>query len=193
MKNLLLTTFLFLQLNNCFAQIELKGNVLGLLFSNPEASIEFSTAKNIAFEPFGGIVYGKTKIGFSTYETNGYTFGVLGKYYFSPIKGFDRLYAGLYARRGEATFKGTIFRTNEVFTNTYEVVGIATGYKWVFPNRCVVDFATGIGKRLSTRFENVGNSNTNLDNLTASDFDFILRLSVGYRFSQDNKEPASEW
>jgi hypothetical protein len=119
--------------------------------------------------------------------------GCLESIIFRPSKVLIGLYAGLYARRGEATFKGTIFRTNEVFTNTYEVVGIATGYKWVFPNRCVVDFATGIGKRLSTRFENVGNSNTNLDNLTASDFDFILRLSVGYRFSQDNKEPASEW
>jgi Protein of unknown function (DUF3575) len=187
MKKTLLITLLFAQIAHCHAQLDIKVNALGLLFSNPDLSVEFSPTKQIAFEPSLGISYAKTQFGLPSYTSKGLVYGLMGKYYFTPNKGFDKIYAGIYVRRGDITYT-RVFQPSEVFKYTYEVVGLAVGYKWVLTRNFVFDFTTGYGKKLSSRFEKVGNSNTNLDNFSALDFDYMLRLGIGYRFGGGNKE-----
>ena len=114
--------------------------------------------------------------------------GVTGKYYFAPAKGFDKLYAGAYFSRGEIKYTGVGLRSNEVFSNVFEAFGLAVGYKWVLSRNFVFDFSTGIGKKIRNTYENIGNSNFNLDNVKPSDLDYVLRLGIGYRFSVNQKE-----
>lgn len=188
MKKIILFTVLFAQTIYCSAQLEVKINPLGALLSNPDASIEFDIANNMAIEPFAGLSYADTYIGLVRFTSNGYTYGVMGKYFFTPVRGFDKVYLGIYALKGTIKYTGFALRANDIFTNDYEIVGGSVGYKWVFNNNIVLDLSTAIGKRIGNRYEQDDNSNLNLDVLAAPNFDYMLRLGIGYRFGGRDKK-----
>jgi Protein of unknown function (DUF3575) len=188
MKKIIFFTVFFAQTIYCFAQLEVKINPLGALLSNPDASVEFSPTKGIAFEPFASIIYANTEINRARFTSNGYTLGVMGKYYFVPIRGFDRIYFGIYALKGTVKYKGLLFVSNQVFTNNYEIVGGSVGYKWVFNNNIVLDFSGAIGKRIGNKYEDTNNNNLNFGILVPPNVDYMLRLGIGYRFSFNFKK-----
>ena len=182
MKKLIVCTFLFIKTVTCQAQLEVKINPLGHLFSSPDASIEFDVSQNLALEPIVGISYAKRQLSSSNYTSNGFNYGVIAKYYFSPVKGFDKLYMGAYARKGEVKYSGFGFTSGAALTNNYVTVGLTLGYKWVLKHNIVLDFATGIGRKVTDTYENTGSSTVNLDKISESDLDYVLRLGIGYRF-----------
>jgi Protein of unknown function (DUF3575) len=190
MKKIIFFTFFFAQTIYCSAQVEIKVNPLGLLFSSPDVSAEFSVSRNVALEPIVGISYVKRapSYGFGSYTSIGSNFGIVGKYYFSPVKGFDKVYMGLYARKGAVRYSGTGFSSGLEFSNDYLVAGGVFGYKWVVNNNFILDFATGVGKKVENKYKNTNSSSLNLDKISDTDVDYMLRLGIGYRFSSNLKK-----
>jgi hypothetical protein len=128
MKKIILFAALFAQTVHCAAQLEVKSNPLGAILSNPDASIEFDIANNMALEPFAGLSYADAYVGLVRFTSKGYTYGVMGKYFFTPVRGFDKVYVGIYALKGTIKYTGFALRANDIFTKLLVALSVTNGY-----------------------------------------------------------------
>lgn len=184
MKKVITFTFLFIKMVACKAQIEIKANPLGLFSSNFDVSVEVGLSDRLALEPLVGVSYAKSQIdnGYDHYTSSGLIYGAMVKHYFSPAKNSNRPYVAAYVRKVEIDYSGYGFTSDYEFSSDYVAVGLGFGYKWLPTRHLVLDFTAGTSKRLAEKYENTGNSILNLDNISEPDFDYMLRLGIGYRF-----------
>ncbi len=164
------------------AQTELKINPLGLLFSSPDLSVEFAAAENIGVEPFLGVSFLKLTVDGDGYKSNGFNYGVNGKYYFNPDKGIDKFYAGIYMRGGNSKYTGQGSNSGDSFSRNYVGLGLSLGYKWVSRQNIVFDVGAGIGRKLVNKYTDASSSNVDLSGITILNLDGFFRFGVGYRF-----------
>ena len=186
MKKLLFVALFFAAALNVQAQTELKINPLGILFSNPELSAEFAVNEHIGIEPSFGISYLKLTIDNDVFKSSGFSYGVNGKYYFSPESGIDKFYAGIYLRGGASSFKGTGASAGDNLKRNRLGGGLSFGYKWVSSQNIVFDLGTGIGRKVFDKYTLDG-GNTNTANIPLLNIDFYIRFGVGYRFGGGSK------
>lgn len=164
------------------AQTELKINPLGLLFSSPDLSAEFGVAENIGIEPFIGVSFLKLTVDGDGYKSNGLGYGVNGKYYFSPDKGIDKFYSGIYMRGGNSKYTGQGNNSGDSFSRNYFGVGLSLGYKWVSRQNIVFDLGGGIGRKFLNKYTNASSSSVNVSDIPLLNLDGFFRFGVGYRF-----------
>ena len=164
------------------AQTELKINPLGLLFSSPDLSVEFAVAENIGIEPFIGVSFLKLTVDGDGYKSNGIGYGVNGKYYFSPDKGIDKFYAGIYMRGGNSKYTGQGSNSGDSFSRNYFGVGLSLGYKLVSRQNIVFDIGIGIGRKFLNKYSNASSSSVDISTIPLLNLDGFFRFGLGYRF-----------
>ncbi len=165
------------------AQVEVKINPVGLLFSRVSANIEFIASDDFGIEGSPFIDFLSLDLGDdSKYKT--FSFGLMGagKYYFGPQDGADRFYAGAYLRYkgGKYTVEGG--DESDSFTRTRVALGLLTGYKWVSQKNVVFEIGFGLGRSIVDNIKTNDGFSEDIADIPLLNFDFIGRLAVGYRF-----------
>jgi Protein of unknown function (DUF3575) len=189
-KNIFFILFLA-SVFTCQAQMELKINPLGLLFSNANLSLEFRASEYIGIEPSAGISYNNIFIA-DDFNSIGRRYGVNTKYYFKPQKGFDNFYSGIYLRGEQTNFKGKGLNSGFSYSRNFFAIGYSAGYKWVSKRHIVFDVGLGIGRKLVYK-QTEPTSNTTgpaiieIQSIESPYLDGFFRFGVGYRFGGSSK------
>lgn len=165
------------------AQVDIKVNPTGLLFSRAMVSAEFGIKDNFGLEATGGVGWPSVTINDEKFKSNTVRYGLNGRYYFSPNKGLDRFYAGLYSRfvNGEMTSTADDGRIKRNRASG----GFLIGYKIVANNEhLVVDFGLGLGRTFTNKFtpDSDGQESLDLSDIPFLNIDAPLFLTIGYRF-----------
>jgi hypothetical protein len=180
-KNILLALFSAIILS-CQAQTEVKINPLGLLFSSPDLSAEFGVNESVGIEPYVGLSFLSLTVGNDGYTSNGYGLGVNSKYYFTPEKGIDKFYGGVYVRGGGSKFTGKGTNSGNSFSSSYFALGLSLGYKWVSKQNIVFDLGLGLGRKLLNKYSDPSSTNIDVSGIPILNIDGFFRFGVGYRF-----------
>ena len=110
-------------------------------------------------------------------------FGVMGygKYYFSPDKGCDKFYVGLYLRQRSFNVDAKKDEAYAAFERDIVALGFGLGYKWVGDQGILFELGLGLGRAIS---ESNKWDDSNNEGLVFPDIgiDGFGRLAVGYRF-----------
>ncbi|HMX38702.1 MAG TPA: hypothetical protein PKD78_00180 [Saprospiraceae bacterium] len=123
MKHLFFSLMLLIGCNTAaFAQFEIKGNPIALLFETVALSAEYSN-----LDDWGGQADLFTVDGF------GFLYAT-GKYYLSPKYGADRFHVG--------AFLGSAFGDGEGNVG----IGFMAGYKVMSPKRLIFEIGAGVGR-----------------------------------------------
>jgi hypothetical protein len=163
------------------AQVDVKINPIGLLFSNIDAAVEFGVKDNVGIELKAGYAWPNLNFG----GEEDYTSSIVrltgdARYYFNPSKGLDRFYAGAYAKYagGKSTFG------EEEITQTRVALGFLFGTKIVARNeKLLFDFHLGFGRALVSTFDsNLSDDDVETDDIPFLNWDIIGQLAIGYRF-----------
>ncbi len=164
------------------AQVDIKINPVGLIFSRAIVSAEFGVKDNIGIEVHGGVGWPSISISDEKFKSNTVRYGLNGRYYFSPDKGIDRFYAGIYTRfvNGEMTSTADDGRVKRNRASG----GVLIGYKVIARNeRLVFDFGLGLGRVFTNKFtpNSEGQESLDLSDIPFLNIDAPLFLTVGYR------------
>lgn len=180
MKQLLtlIATVLTLSLS---AQTELKINPIGALFSSPDLSAEFGVKDNIGIEPYIGASWYNLTVSDTKFKSTGVGYGLNGKYYFSPDKGIDKFYAGIYLRGGSSTFKSDSTGSNDSFKRNRLGAGLSLGYKWVSRNNVIFEVGGGLGRKIYSKYSNEAGT-VNIADIPILNIDGFFKFAIGYRF-----------
>lgn len=180
MKQLLtlIATVLTLSLS---AQTELKINPIGALFSSPDLSAEFGVKDNIGIEPYIGFGWPKLTVNDETFRSTGIGYGLNGKYYFSPDKGIDKFYAGIYLRGGSSTFKSDSSGSTASFKRNRLGAGLSLGYKWVSRNNVIFEVGAGLGRKIYSKYTTESGT-VDISKVPLLNLDGFFKFAVGYRF-----------
>lgn len=159
--------------------IEVKTAPLKMLLGGVGVSTDFCINDNFSVE--SNIQFKNRKI----IERKVLSLQGFGKYYFNSKMGADRFYAGVYLKAQNRTFDIDI-RDNRI------AMGVITGYKIVSKAGVVVDFTGGFGRNLYSNITTrAGNSQASTVGVSGVlGFDYISRLSVGYRFGTTNESSS---
>lgn len=161
------------------AQIDLKINPLGALFSSPDVSAEFNISESIGVEASVGIAFPKYTVNGEEFKTNGFGLLGAGKYYFGPEDGCDKFFAGLYARYASTTGSSSV--SDDEVSNTRVGAGLLIGYKWVSNKNIIFEIDAGFGRAFVNDYELSSGDSTDLSDIPLLNFDGVFRLMVGYR------------
>lgn len=105
------------------------------------------------------------------------------RYYFAPLRGHDRWFAGAYGKaidlRGEDVDNDRSVHTNRV------AVGIMGGHKWIAPSGFIFEFNLGAGRGMTFGSGDVAFERA-IGTLTA--IDLRLGLLVGWRIGEKNRD-----
>lgn len=185
MKSLLkinLVLFLLASFTVAQAQVDIKVNPVGLIFSRAILSAEFAIKDNIGIEAQGGVAWPSFSVNDEKFKSNTVRYGVNGRYYFSPDKGIDRFYAGIYTRFVNGEMTSTV-DDGRVKRNRASG-GILLGYKVVARNeRLVFDFGLGLGRVFTNKYtpNSEGQEALDLSDIPFLNIDAPLFLTIGYR------------
>jgi hypothetical protein len=170
--------------NQASAQVDLKINPIGLLFSNLNVAAEFGVADNIGIEATAGFGWNKFNLDDDAeFRSTLIRGGVNARYYFNPSKGIDRFYGGIYTRYAGGKLTAEDETTREDATSTRLSVGFIFGYKVVARNEHLLfDFGLGAGRAIISRWEYEDGSEVNTDDIPLLNIDIPFYISVGYRF-----------
>jgi Protein of unknown function (DUF3575) len=190
-KNLLSLVFL-LWVFTCDAQIELKINPIGALYSNPTLSVDFRFSEYISIEPSVGLSYRDSYLSTDDFNSKGRNYRVNGKFYFKPNKGHDGLYAGIYGRGEHIDFTGKGDKSSTSYTRDFTAAGFSFGYKLVSKQNIVFDFGLGIGRKINFNESNLTSTSTDpqvieIRSFESDFYDSFMRLAIGYRFGGKSK------
>ncbi len=188
MKKLLLLSCLCMFLTSAQAQVELKINPLGILFSSPDLAAEYLVNDNLGVELSLGLVYGNT-LGSGLIDDSfkikksGYRVRLSGKYYFSPEDGCDKFYAGMYLGPRSTKFSGdsTVWGYDPGYKLSGFAIGLLVGYKWVADSGLVFEIGAGGGRALGEKFT-FNDGSLDESGFDGFGVDFVGTLAVGYRF-----------
>ncbi|MBL7817302.1 MAG: DUF3575 domain-containing protein [Saprospiraceae bacterium] len=192
-KTLFFITFLTFVFD-CPAQTEAKINPVGLLFLDPELSVEFGITKNIALEPSLGLSYGKSFLWVDDFNSKAWGYGLNSKYYFNSEKGFDKFYAGMYLRGEQRDFTSKDVNAGFSYMRNFFALGFSLGYKLVSKQNIVFDLGLGIGKKLVYHETDPVSTSTvptviEIQQFESPIVDGFMRFGVGYRFGRSRKKP----
>jgi len=178
-----LVVFCSLSATPLSAQIEIGANPLGLLFNNPDLSLEYVVFENFGLELTTNINYGRTifnrGLGFDLIK-NGYRFRLAGKYYFDNDLGADRWFSGIYfgPRRLRSTEIDSLGNTF-VFTERYFALGFNGGFKWVGENGFIFEINGGLGRAFNNGSDPDRTIFSSIS--TASGIDIFSTVKIGIR------------
>ena len=188
MKKIILSAVLIMTIGfaNAQSKIEAKLNPLGALFGRPELNGEYIVTDHFGVELSLSTAFGKfgSSIGGSEKPTqSGFGVKVAGKYYFSPDKGGDGWYGGVYVRQESLTLK---YSEAQYAISNYKssifAGGVEFGKKWVFDSGLLIELGAGVGRPFSEKRE-FTNSTSVYDNASFEiGVDFTGKFAVGYRF-----------
>ncbi|GJM33402.1 MAG: hypothetical protein DHS20C18_24030 [Saprospiraceae bacterium] len=165
------------------AQVELKINPLGLLFSRVSVAAEFVISDDFGVEGSPFIDFLSVNLGDDTkYKTLSAGMMGAGKYYFGPSDGADRFYAGVYLRFKSGKYTVENGDESDGFKRSRVALGILTGYKWVSEKNVVFEIGMGLGRAVSNVITTNDGFSEDFSEIPVLNFDFVGRLAVGYRF-----------
>lgn len=187
-------TFLF---TSAYSQIDLKINPLGVLFSSPDLAAEYVINENFGVELSVGLEYGNvagTGLLGDEFELSksGYKIRLSGRYYFRPVNGADRFYAGLYTgpRSNTVTGNSDLLGYDPGYKRSAFTAGILVGYKWVADNGLIFELGVGGGRAFASKIEL--NDSENTTEVNGFGGDFVGTLAVGYRLGGGGGSSSSK-
>ena len=161
--------------------MEVKINPIGALFGAPDVSAEFILNDSFGIEAKTGFVFRNNDVTIfedtATDKTRGFSIAVIPKYYFSPDRGADKFYAGLYSK----------FQTLSLERD----LCVLAGYKWVGSSGILLDINAGLGRALLNSYKSDVLDDETLEGLDILNLDFIgtspsifriTRLFISYTF-----------
>ncbi len=165
------------------AQIEVKINPIGALFSAPDLGVEYIVNESFGVELNLAFNFNKFTVDGTEFRNTGFGTRLSGKYYFSPDDGGDRWYAGVYTkfRRGNGSADNS---TDEV-TSTRLAVGILFGHKWVTKHNLVFEINVGFGRAFISKWEYSDGEEVNTNDIPLLNWDVVGTFAVGYRFGDN--------
>ncbi|MCA0235400.1 MAG: DUF3575 domain-containing protein [Bacteroidetes bacterium] len=172
--------------SNLNAQVDVKINPIGLLFSNLNVAAEFGVSDNFGVEVAPGFGWNRLNLlNDNDYSGSVVRVGVNGRYYLNPNdKGLNGFYIGGYTRYagGTYTYKGDT--ETDKFNSTRFALGFLVGGKIVARNeKLIFDFGTGFGRALVYKFTDPnGSDEVDLSDIPFANWDIPFYLSIGYRF-----------
>jgi len=206
MKKLVTATIalLFLLSLKVSAQQEISINASNLFLYEFNMSYEFAINDNLAFNGFGGYVYGFPE---QSYENKFWYIGPEVRYYPAPRYGADRFFFGFYARYKDGYSKSEIYESGQLkstgqYESFYEManqeytkvaVGLTLGAKWITSKGLTYGFFGGCGRNLISSYSDAYTSHKDLfepgtyymDRYSGSDskyWDVRLGFNLGWRF-----------
>lgn len=188
MKKILFIPILLFFFNTSQAQIDVKLNPLGILFSSPDLSVEYILNENFGIEAtlgadFGNVAGSGLLDPEAQIKKNGYKLRISGKYYFKPSNGGDRFYAGAYLGPRATGFSGneSFWGYDPGYKTSAFTVGILFGFKWAADNGLIFEIGAGGGRAFAQKTTfNEPDLNTFTD--IGFGVDFVGTLAIGYRF-----------
>ena len=168
------------------AQVDLKINPIGVLFSSPDISAEFIVSDHIGVEASLGFVYGKSAINDFNFSRSGITAFLMGKYYFGPInRGGDGFNVGIYSKLRDIKYKEVddTDQINDSYTRNKIAIGLSIGYKLVAEGGFIFGIDAGLGRALNNKFvyDDEANSTFNFNDVPFLNIDAIGHIVIGYR------------
>jgi hypothetical protein len=191
MKKNLFSLVLLFWVFTCTAQMELKINPLGTLYSKPTLSVDVPFSEFISIEPSVGLSFNNSILVDEDFASKGRNYGLNGKFYLNPSKGCDRLYTGIYVRGDRSEFTGKDVNAGATYSCHFSALGFSFGYKLVSKQNIVFDFGLGFGRKLNFKETVPSSSSTGIIVINSSESaysDGFMRLAVGYRFGRGNKQ-----
>ncbi len=160
--------------------IEVKTAPLKMILGGVGVSTDFCLNDNVSIESI--IQYKQREIT----ERKVISLQGFGKYYLNSKKGADGIYIGGYLKMQRREFGSTLFSDSGIEKRL--AMGMISGYKLVSPAGVLIDFTAGFGNKIFSKWTP---TNNNINASTSSEpdafnFDYILRMSVGYRFGTVN-------
>lgn len=188
----LILAFLFLlgYTQTTKAQIEVKVNPLGLLFSSPDLSVEGVIKENVSAEL--KFSYDSRDWENLNIKYKGYGATLLGKYYPKPKGMADGIYTGLFIKYKSLNLDLNTEAGNGSGTIRRLGPGVLAGYKFVSDSNVVFDINAGIGRMFMSRLEVTGDgsiADQELERDFNGRFPFkttgLFSIAIGYRFGGD--------
>jgi len=187
MKKILLFSMFALFITSVDAQIDLKINPLGILFSSPDLSGEYAISEDIGVELSVGVIYGSV-LGSGLLDEagrldkSGYRIRLTGKYYFNPNRGIDKFFAGVYLGPKSNKFSGNedFYGFDPGYKRTGFTIGLLAGYKVVSDKGFLFEASFGLGRTLGGE---ITYNDADLNTIDQEGFgiDGVATLAVGYR------------
>ena len=184
MKNYILLLTFVATSSVAFSQaVDLKINPLALTWGTVSGSAEFVLSESFGLEVSGLAASGEVRQNNENFERKGSGIILSGKYYLEPYNIGDGFYVGAYTRYRERNYES--IASNNAFNTRKIALGVTGGYKWIISDFFVVETGAGIGynalnKVEITAFDNSGDFP--IGSIPAVGIDFLIRISVGYRF-----------
>ena len=171
------------------AQIDIKGNPFGLIFTQMDASLEYVVAEKWSIElsnmfifghvPFSGLVDGRE----FRLQKRGYRVRIAGKYYFRPQLRGSGSYIGAYVGPRSLNIYGNegVYDIDPGYKFTALSVGLIGGYKHVFNNGFILELQAGLGYAFGKDL--VLNDPRSGPNIAEIRIEGIRLITFGYRFN----------
>jgi len=169
------------------AQVDLKINPIGLLFSNLNVAAEFGVSENFGVELAPGFAWNSLNLANDDdFKGSLVRVGVNGRYYLNPNeKGLNGFYIGAYTRYAGGSYKFEDDTETQKFNSTRFALGFLLGGKIVARNeKLLFDFGTGFGRALVYKFTDPnGTDEVDLSDIPFVNWDIPFYISIGYRIS----------
>lgn len=187
-KNCLLIVLLLKGLTS-FAQIDVSISPISILRTNIDVTLEYRVTQDIGIELTPELAFGSFNIydyyqfpNEISYNAVGIGARLIGKYYFIPAKGCDRLNIGPYLKFRQTSAKPKEAGiANNIQANRY-AVGLYAGYKWVLRRNIIIELGLGFGKAFKND-NRINYGSQDIASIGKLDFDSTGNLVIGYRFA----------
>jgi hypothetical protein len=183
----LFALFCFAASTTVQAQVDLKINPIGLLFSNLNVAAEFGVSDNFGVEVAPGFAWNSLNLSDDNdFRGNLFRVGVNGRYYLNPNeKGLNGFYIGAYTRYAGGSYKFEDDTETQKYSSTRFALGFLLGGKIVARNeKLLFDFGTGFGRALVYKFtDQNGTDEVDLSDIPFANWDIPFYISIGYRIS----------
>lgn len=161
------------------AQVDLTLNALGIIFGGTQVGADFGINEDLSAELSLG--YNSSRDDDRSQKYTSIPVQVLGKYYFNPDDGADKLYVGLLLRMANRSYTNDGDSAFAELSQSRFGAGIGFGYKSVSRSNVVFDFGLTLGRVLSDSTKYEGEDGLQ-EEISIPGIIFGLRAGVGYRF-----------
>jgi hypothetical protein len=179
------------------AQVEFKVSPHVIILNDFTSALEVKAGKNFGVEGTLGYNFRRhrsdgrpnaTGIIGSDYYNKVYRIGLNGRYYFSPSKGLNGFYSGLYMRHSGGKLKFDYTDPRETAVKRLKL-GIITGYKGILSNeKIVLDINFGLGRLLIDQYTPARTFDEFVVFEGTDVVDVFFNVLVGFRFGGDVKK-----
>lgn len=195
-KRILSAMVLLISAASLSADVEVKFNPIGIIFGQIPVSVEAILGEKgaIGIEAMGSYKYPMDQAAFSESDSDsdydsdsqrsskatGLSATGLVKLYFNPDRGGDGYYFFPYVHyvAYKSEFKDDTYGDIEVNYSAFGA-GVGAGWKFVGEPGLLIDVGAGFGRNFISNYEY---SDEDYDEEFFFPFNFIARISVGYRF-----------